>query len=248
MEQRATALGWAWLVVIVAVAVAACLLGSSLLRRHDHAVRERELVLQQKRLNARRELQQRRQAAELVRLYLQLDTMQWQRRDRALTLIEATAGAGQLKQWAAQQRAELAPYLQRQQIVQRYNAEANRLSLERKEVAPPASRKAEQEVDFGDEGVNARAPRWKAYFKVREGLRRERGQYCCRISTGKVLFSRAGSVEQCRQQARILCNALSSTVNAQQKCFYTLTTACDGGEVIAVGDVSGEIAARGDKR
>lgn len=231
------------------------IVGLLALSRHDRAVTARLFELERVRQAAEQRRSRERQATRLLAQYLEIPVTDWERREQALALVERTAEP-ELKKWAAARRQEIAPYLRRIRLVQRYNAASDKIAVTAvPEPAaagtPPPAAPAEQPADagkaaaaptFADEGealAKARtSPHWKEYIKTREQLRLKRGRYCCRLTTGRELFSKADSVAECRGYAQLLCDLLAKMIDSKQKALYALSTACAGGEIIGAGDVS----------
>lgn len=239
--------GWVAIVLAALVAVGAALLACHLLERHQRDQRALRLELEEKRAAATREREEQRLVTGAVQAYLAAPWTEWHRRDAALALVEARAKDKPLREWARDQRQALVPYLRRIRLVGRYNEEADRIALVPVADAPPipASRPTggpapAQRTEEEDKAL-AKAkgtPAWRALMRTRERLRLRPGKYCCAISTGSDLFSRASSVGACRQQAQALCTELARTLGKPQKCGYSLASECAGGEIIAAGDVS----------
>jgi hypothetical protein len=247
-ETKRSNLRWAWLILTALGVISTITAAFVLLDRHHRLTRQRELEVAKERARAQRELEQRKRVTGLIQVYMRLETTAWRERDRTLGLIQAAAQEPAVKKWIKQERGRLAPYLRRLAIVERYNRDADRLSLSNEKVQPQATKQpAEQPPPSGAfaDGPQAspdarKSPHFRAYLRLREKLRLRQGKYCCKIATGRLLFTRAGSIKGCRRLSKRLCDALSLTAPGKQKCFYTVTTDCTSGEVIAVGDVEAE--------
>jgi hypothetical protein len=252
---------WAWLILTALGVVAVITTTFVLLDRHHRLTRERELEVAKQRAREQRELEQRKRVTGLIQVYMRLKTMAWRERDRTLGLIQAAAQEPSVKKWVKQERERLAPYLKRLAIVERYNRDADRLSLSKEKVPPEAAAAAAGKAagqaaapsGSAADGPEAlqdarKSPHWRAYLRLRERLRLRNGKYCCKIATGRLLFTRAGSIKGCRGLSQKLCDALALTAPGKQKCFYTVTTDCTSGEVIAVGDVDAEAEQKAEPR
>lgn len=250
-------LGWARIVAAVGIAVLLALVGRSALLRHDAEVTRRATSLHKQRVAAQRAGDRRAMVANLVRDYAAMQTHQWPRRDRVLELIEGQTDDAALKTWAAGQRKKIAPML-------RWLASKQQLLLDPGAAAPPlpppAGKPSTGKQPSADVPADAPAkpgaakdaneqrrdtPQWRDYAKIRTKLRRQRGKLCCKITTGRILFSRADGMVGCRRRAAQLCNALARAAGAQQRCNYTLAQECASGAIIGGGDVTGEPAPAG---
>jgi len=243
-------MAWARIVAAVGIAALVVLVARSAVQRHDAEVSRRALALHKQRVDAQRASDRRTMVAGLVRDYAALQTRQWPRRDRVLELIEGQTDDAALKSWAAGQRKQIAPML-------RWLATKQQLLLDPQSAQRPATGKpaaadapaagapaaadapAAPGVDRAAEEKRRDTPQWKTYAKIRTKLRRKRGKLCCKITTGRILFSRAESMPLCRRSAAVLCNALAKAAGEQQKCNYTVALECASGEIIGGGDVSG---------
>jgi len=248
---------WARLGAVAVLVIGLAIVGLLALSRHDRAVTARVFELERGRQTARQRLERERQVTRLLARYLEIPVTDWERRDQALMLVGERTADPSLKKWAAARRKEIAPYLRRIRLVQRYNAASDKIAVTAvpepsAAATPQPAAPAQQPADagkaaaaapaFADEGealAKARkSPHWKEYIKTREQLRLKRGRYCCRITTGRELFSKADSVAECRGYAQLLCDLLAKMIDAEQKSLYALSTACAGGEIIGAGDVS----------
>ena len=253
MSAQDTKLEWARIVVLGLAVVALAVVVLVVARRHDRTLEQSGLKLQEQRAKIQRELQRQELVNGVIQRYLALPTTDWELRDQALVLVQQQARDKALIDWAAGRRKEIAPYLRRIRLVQRDHPAADRIAVtavpeppspEAADSGAPVPGQAKQQPApkgsaFADEGeAVARArksPHWKTYIKTREQLRLKRGRYCCRITTGRELFSKANSVGECRGYAQLLCDHLAKTIEAKQQCFYALSTACVGGEIIGAG-------------
>jgi hypothetical protein len=226
---------WVKIVAAIGVALLVILVGRSALRWHDQEVTRRRLALQKKRLAEQRVLQKRKLVQDLVRDYLALKTKQWPRRDRMLEFIESNTGDNGIKNWASGQRKKIAPmleWLESKQQLLLDPASAQRPTSQ--QPSPPAAGGAAKgPVEEGD------TPQWKSYAAIRKRLRLARGRLCCKITTGRILFSRAATMAACRRKASALCNALAKAAGEQQKCNYVVAEECTSGEIMGGGDVTG---------
>jgi hypothetical protein len=229
---------WVRIVALAGVAVLAVLVGRSVLKWRGEEVTRRQLELQKRRLVEGRALQKRKLVQDLVRDYLALQTKQWPRRDRMLEFIESNTGDNGIKNWAAGQRKKIAPML-------KWLATKQRLLLEPgAPQPPPAATGAPPVADTGEAGAKGPVeegdtPQWRSYAEVRKRLRLARGRLCCKITTGRILFSRADTMATCRRRAGVLCNALAKAAGEEQKCNYVVARECTSGEIIGGGDVTG---------
>jgi hypothetical protein len=247
-----SALGWARIVAAVGIAALLALVGRSALRRHDEEVTRREAVRHKQRVAAQRASDRQVMVANLVRDYAALQTRQWPRRDRMLELIEGQTDDAALKAWAAGQRKKIAPMLSwlasKQQLLldpQRpQRPQRPKLPPSPGKLPPPGTPAADAPprpgADQAAEEKRLDTPAWKTYAKTRTKLRRQRGKLCCKITTGRILFSRADAMGGCRRSAARLCNALAKAAGARQRCNYTLAQECASGAIIGGGDVTGE--------
>jgi len=224
--------GWVWIATALIIAGALGVLAYALVARHERETRRRELELQQERLAEEKRAEARRFVQGVIKDYLVLRSDDVRRRDRTLQLIAKATDDSSIKQWAEEQRKSIAAELKRLELTEqaRYTPQPGE--------PPPGTTFADQgKVPEQEEKDSAE---WKSYLKARDGLRLARGKYCCKITTGKILFTRASSGEQCRQRTQELCVSLAKAAGEKQKCFYVLSSDCAAGEILAGGDVDAE--------
>lgn len=218
---------WAWIVTTLAIAIGVVIFGYVIAARHDRAVTEREHNLQRARLGAAAALEQQKFLSGLVREYLFLDQGAWERRDQVAEFIALGAREKTIKDWATEQRKRLAPALERLEETRRQQWLASM---------------KQQGLDHADtvkDGAEPEdSPAWKKYNGVRNNLRLKLGTLCCKITTGKILFTRANSVDGCRKHAHRLCEHLARAAEKKQKCLYVVAKDCASGEILGGGDVT----------